>query len=235
MFWNRIIYVINVHPQQPYRWFCLVSRPIVTMVRAISHFRASKMPSLQYQDLSLFRLPKEFRGRPSWFVQLWWIFDAAFVRSTPQILYSWRRFAWRLFGAEVGRNVLIRPGVRVVFPWKVKVGDYCWIGDGATLYSLAEITIGQHSVISQDAYLCAGTHDHRDVAFPMQASPIVIESECWVAARAFIGPGVRVCHGAVVGACAVVLSDVAQAAIVAGIPARTVGRREPYHATGRRA
>src|SRR5262245_1524941 len=163
----------------------------------------------RFQDRSRFRSPAGYRGRPAWLVQLWWIFDAVLVRPTPQALYSWRRFAWRLFGAKMGRDVLIRPGVRATFPWKVTIGDHCWIGDNATLYSVAEISIGSHSVVSQDAYLCAATHDHRDVSFPLVASPIVIEPECWIAARAFIGPGVRIGHGAVVGACAVVLSDVA--------------------------
>ena len=132
----------------------------------------------------------------------------------------------RLFGAKVGRNVLIRPGVRVTFPWKVVIGEHCWIGDNATLYSVAKIVIGAHSVVSQDAYLCAGTHDYCDISFPLLVSPITVESECWVAARAFIGPGVRMGRGAVVGACSVVLSDVAPGTIVAGVPARIVGTRK---------
>jgi putative colanic acid biosynthesis acetyltransferase WcaF len=180
----------------------------------------------KFQDLSKFRLPEGCRGRPAWFVQLWWIFDTLFVRPTPQFFYSWRRFVLRLFGAKVGHNVLIRPRVRITYPWKVEIGDHCWIGDNAMLYSIAKITIGQHSVISQNAYLCAGTHDHRDISFPLVASPITIESECWIAAGAFIGPGVVVGHGAVVGACSVVLSNVEPAAIVAGVPARNVGIRE---------
>jgi putative colanic acid biosynthesis acetyltransferase WcaF len=186
----------------------------------------SPKPSGQFQDLSCFRLPTGSRGRPAWFVQLWWLFDALFVRSTPQALYSWRRFVWRLFGAKVGRNVLIRPGVRVTFPWKVVIDDYCWIGDNATLYSVGTITIGEHSVISQEAYLCAGTHDHCDILFPLVASPITVEPECWIAARAFVGPGVRVGRGAVVGACSVILSDVPPAMVVAGVPAQTVGIRK---------
>src|SRR5260370_15395470 len=116
----------------------------------------------RFQDLSKFRMADGIRGRPAWFIQLWFIFDTIFVRPTPQVLYCWRRFAWRLFGAKVGRKVLIRPGVRVIFPWKVTIGDYCWIGDNATLYSVAQITIGAHSVISQEAYLCAGAHDYCD-------------------------------------------------------------------------
>jgi putative colanic acid biosynthesis acetyltransferase WcaF len=89
----------------------------------------------------------------------------------------------------------------------------------------AQLT-GEHSVISQNAYLCAGTHDHSDISFPLVASPITIEPECWIAARAFVGPGVRTGCGAVIGACSVVLADVPPATIVAGVPARTVGIRK---------
>jgi putative colanic acid biosynthesis acetyltransferase WcaF len=106
------------------------------------------------------------------------------------------------------------------------IGDYCWIGDNATLYSVDMISIGEHSVVSQDAYLCTGTHDHSDISFSLIASPIIIEPECWIAARAFVGPGVRIGRGAVVGACSVILSDVPPATIVAGVPARTVGIRK---------
>jgi putative colanic acid biosynthesis acetyltransferase WcaF len=95
------------------------------------------------------------------------------------------------------------------------------------LYSVAEITVGEHCVVSQDAYLCAATHDHCDVSFSLVASPIVVEPECWIAARAFVGPGVRVGRGAVIGAGSVVLADVPSAAIVAGVPARKVGDRIP--------
>lgn len=180
----------------------------------------------QFQDLSLFKVPAGYRGRSAWVVQLWFIFDALFVRHTPRILYCWRRFALRLFGARIGEHVLIRPGVQIIFPWKVKIGDYCWIGDNATLYSIEEITIGDHTVVSQEAFLCTGTHDHREVSFPLVASPIRIESECWVAARAFVGPGVKIGRGAVVGACSVVLTDVAPAVIVAGNPARMMRERQ---------
>src|ERR1700730_16962870 len=180
----------------------------------------------QFQDLTRFRPPGGYRGRPAWFVQLWWCFDALFVRPSPQVFYSWRRFALRMFGAKIGRNVLIRPGGRVIFPWKLEIRDHCGVGDDATLYNIAEITIGENSVVSQDAYLCTGTHDHCDASFPLVASPITVESECWIAARAFIGPGVRIGRGAVVGACSVLLSDVQPGTIVAGVPAHVVGTRK---------
>jgi len=186
----------------------------------------------RFQDLSLFRLPEGARGRPKWFVQLWWLFEAVFVRPTPQVFYSWRRFALRVFGAKVGRDVLVRPGVRVTFPWKVTLGDCCWIGDNVSLYSVAEINIGEHCVISQEAYLCTGTHDYNDPSFKLLMSPITLERECWVAARSFVGPGVRIGEGAVVGACSLVLADVPPATIVAGVPAKVIGRRDPQKRLG---
>jgi putative colanic acid biosynthesis acetyltransferase WcaF len=182
----------------------------------------------QFQDLTLFKVPEGARGRPAWYVQIWWIFDALFVRPTPQVFFAWRRFALRLFGARIGKGVLIRPGVRVTYPWKLVVGDNCWIGDDATLYSIDEITLGDHTVVSQGAYLCASTHDAGDIAFPIFSSPIIIGSECWIAARAFIGPGVRIGRGAVVGACSVVQSDVPPATVVAGFPARAIHRRRAH-------
>jgi hypothetical protein len=120
-------------------------------------------------------MPDGERGRPSWYVQFWWIFDALFVRPTPQIFFAWRRFALRLFGARIGKNVLIRPGVRVTYPWRLVVGNNCWIGDDAIFYTIDEITLGDHTVVSQDAYLCAGTHDPREISFPVVASPITID------------------------------------------------------------
>lgn len=181
------------------------------------------MRANRFQDLS--RFAGTTRGREAWRAQLWWLFQSLFVLPTPQFLFAWRRFALVLFGAKIGKGVLIRPGVRVTYPWNVTIGDHVWIGDNATLYSVAEISIGSHSVISQDAYLCAGTHDHRDITFPFKASPIRIADECWVAARGFVGPGVEMGRGAVAGAGSVVMASVASGTVVAGNPAKIICRR----------
>ena len=140
-------------------------------------------------------------------------------------MFDWRRFALILFGAKIGKRVLIRPGVRVTYPWNLTIGDYVWIGDNTTLYSVAEISIGSHSVISQEAYLCAGTHDYQDVSFRFVSAPIRIAEECWIAARAFIGPGVEIGHASVIGAGSVVMKSVGTETIVAGNPAKLVGKR----------
>jgi putative colanic acid biosynthesis acetyltransferase WcaF len=177
----------------------------------------------QYQDLS--RFGGTARGRAAWRAQLWWLFESLFVLPTPQYMFGWRRLALILFGSKIGSNVLIRPGVRVTYPWNLMIGDYVWIGDNVTLYSVAEISIGSHSVVSQEAYLCAGTHDYRDVSFRFVSAPIQIARECWIGARAFIGPGVEIAHASVIGAGSIVMKKVDAGTIVAGNPAIVVGRR----------
>lgn len=177
------------------------------------------------QDLRRFRLPKGFRGRSALMVQIWWLVQSLLFHPSPQILYGWRRWLLKIFGASIGEGVLLRPSVVVTYPWKVSIGANAWIGDNVTLYSLGVIVIGDNAVISQEAYLCAGTHDYRDPAFRIYAENITVEPEAWVAARAFIAPGVTVGRGAVVAACSVVTSDVEPLAIVAGTPARKMRGR----------
>lgn len=181
--------------------------------------------SQPYMDLSRFKVEKDFRGRSAFMVQLWWIVQALFVHSSPQLMYGWRRFWWRLFGAEVGKGVLIRPSVRATYPWKIKIGDHSWIGDRVELYSLGPIEIGQNTVVSQDCYLCAGTHDYIKVDFPLVAKPIHIDDEVWVAAGCFIAPGVTIKRGAIIAARSVVLQDMPAAMICAGHPAKPIKPR----------
>jgi putative colanic acid biosynthesis acetyltransferase WcaF len=188
------------------------------------------MQANRYQDLS--RFGGTARGRAAWRAQLWWLFETLLVLPTPQYMFSWRRLALMLFGAKIGNHVLIRPGVRVTYPWNLTIGDYVWIGDNVTLYSVGEISIGSHSVVSQEAYLCAGTHDYRDVSFRFVSAPIRIAGECWIAARAFIGPGVEIGHASVIGAGSIVMKSVGAETVVAGNPAKLIGRRTAAVAAG---
>jgi putative colanic acid biosynthesis acetyltransferase WcaF len=84
------------------------------------------------QDLSQFKLDKGFRGRNSFTVQLWWLVNSLFFRPSPQLFYSWRRFLLRLFGAKIGKKVIIRPCAKITYPWKLSIGDYSWVGDDVT-------------------------------------------------------------------------------------------------------
>jgi putative colanic acid biosynthesis acetyltransferase WcaF len=177
------------------------------------------------QDLSLFKLDHNFRGRSAIFVQLWWIVQSTLFGCSPQFMYGWRRALLRLFGAEIGSNVLVRPSVRVTYPWKLKVGNHSWIGDNVELYTLGAITIGSHAVVSQGSYLCTGTHDYRDLSFRIEARPIVVRDEAWIAAQVFVAPGICIGKGAVVGARSLVLTDIPDGAVAMGHPARVRGTR----------
>ncbi len=178
------------------------------------------------QDLSLFRMPPGFRGRSLLVVQLWRIVSATLFRFSPRRADGWRRLLLRAFGAGVGSGALIRPSARIVYPWQVRIGPRAWIGEDVTLYSFAMIDIGADAVISQNSYLCAGSHDYRDRSFPIFGKPIVIGSECWIGADVFVGPGVTIGRGAVVGARASVFSDLAELTVSAGNPARVLHARE---------
>ena len=85
------------------------------------------------QDLKGFSVPKGFRGGNGIKVQLWWAVQATLFAWSPQILYRWRAFLLRLFGAKIGKNVVIRPSVKITYPWKLTLGDYAWVGDDAVL------------------------------------------------------------------------------------------------------
>ena len=181
---------------------------------------------ISFQKLNEFRQPPDFRGRSAFVVQLWWLVQGTFFAWSPQFMYGWRRFLLRLFGAKFGEGVLIRPSVRFTYPWKVTIGDYSWVGDDVSLYSLGEISIGKNTVISQSSYLCTGSHDVARVAFNIFAKPIHIEDEVWIATDVFIAPGVTIGRGAVVGARSTVLHDLPGGMICYGNPAKPVKKRE---------
>jgi putative colanic acid biosynthesis acetyltransferase WcaF len=177
------------------------------------------------QDLRQFRLPPEFRGKAAWVVQLWWIVQGTLFRLSPQVLYGWRRFLLGLFGCAIGEGVLIRPTVQITYPWKVSIGDYSWIGDNVTLYSLGRIEIGSNVVISQHSYLCTGSHDMSAPGFDITQRPIVIEDEVWIATDVFVAPGTRIGRGAVVGVRSSVMSEVPAMTVCVGNPAKPVRPR----------
>lgn len=183
--------------------------------------------TVQYQQLASSKVPPGFRGRSGPVVLLWQSVQATLFAWSPQPAYFWRRWLLRLFGAQVGKGVLIRQSARVTYPWKVKLGDHCWIGDNAEIYSLAPITIGHDTVISQRSYLCGGTHNHHDLTFPLVGGPIIIEDQVWVAADCFVAPGTHIGRGAIIAARSTVLNDIPSAAIVAGNPAIFKKHREP--------
>jgi putative colanic acid biosynthesis acetyltransferase WcaF len=156
---------------------------------------------------------------------LWECVQLPFYPVRPRALSPLRVALLRMFGAKIGRNVLICGGVRIHVPWNLEIGDHTAIGDKVEIYNLAPVRIGEHSTISQHAYLCASSHDYTRSDFPLYSLTITIGKQAWVASGAFIGPGVTMGEGAVVGARSVVLRDVPPWTIAAGNPCRVIRPR----------
>jgi putative colanic acid biosynthesis acetyltransferase WcaF len=132
----------------------------------------------------------------------------------------------RLFGATVGRGVHVYPGAKIWAPWNVEFGDEAGVGDGAVLYSQGKITLGKRVVISQGTQLCTGTHDYTQRGFPLVTAPITVGDEAWVAAEAFVHPGITIGEGAVIGARSVVTKDMPAWMVCAGFPCKAIKPRE---------
>lgn len=182
---------------------------------------------MSFQKLNEFLLPHGFRGGNATKTQLWWIVQSTLFGCSPQFLYGWRRLLLRVFGARIGKEVIVRPSVRITYPWKLEVGDHAWIGDHVDLYTLGDIKIGKNSVVSQRSYLCTGGHDYTSESFDIYSKPIVIEDEAWVATDVYIAPGVTIGKGAVIGARSSVFKDMPAGMICMGSPAKPIKPRLP--------
>jgi putative colanic acid biosynthesis acetyltransferase WcaF len=147
------------------------------------------------------------------------------ARWTPPQMSRWRNLVLRMCGAKLHPSAKIYASVRIWHPRNLTVGAQSIIGPRAIVYDMAPIIIGSRVVVSQGAHLCAGTHSFRDPSFQLQALPITLEDGVWIAAEAFVGPGVTVGRDAVLGARAVTTRDLVPNSVNAGNPARVVGSR----------
>ncbi len=165
------------------------------------------------------------RGRSRYVELLWILIGAPILASRVMLSASVRSAILRLFGAKIGKQMYMKPGVRVKFPWYLTVGDYCWIGEDVWIDNLAPVSIGSHVCVSQGAYLCTGNHDWSKPNLKLFTRPITLERGCWVGARTLVGPGVTVKEGAILTAGGVATKDLQAFGIYSGNPAVFVKRR----------
>lgn len=178
-------------------------------------------------DLSTFRQGSYHPGRNVIVRGLWYFVSLCFLESGWCLWGGFKLALLRLFGARIGRGVVLKPHVRIKFPWRLTVGDHVWIGQGVWIDNLAQVTIGSHSCLSQEAYLCTGSHDHKSASFDLIVAPITLSAGSWIGARSVLLPGKTVGINAIVAAGSVVTSDVPADTIVGGNPARKIGSRVP--------
>jgi putative colanic acid biosynthesis acetyltransferase WcaF len=156
---------------------------------------------------------------------LWEVVSLIFFRYSPKPFHQWRAFLLRLFGAKVGKRVHVYPRVKIWAPWNLILKDECGVANGVILYSQGKVTIGVRSVISQGAHLCAGTHDYTQKGFPLLAMPIQVGDYVWIAAEAFVHPGVKINDGCVIGARSVVIKNMPEWMVCAGNPCKPIKER----------
>jgi putative colanic acid biosynthesis acetyltransferase WcaF len=143
-----------------------------------------------------------------------------------------RVFWLRWFGAKIGKGVVIKPQVKITFPWKLEMGDHVWLGEECWLLNLERITIGSNVCISQRAFLCTGSHNYKSPAFDLIVKPIQVEEGAWIGAGAWVGPGIRVGTHAVLTAGSVATSDLQPFGIYQGNPAVLIKQRIISSAAG---
>jgi putative colanic acid biosynthesis acetyltransferase WcaF len=159
---------------------------------------------------------------------LWSMVQNTLYRYSFHTSHRWRAFLLRLFGAKIGHRCVFRRTSRIYYPWNLTMGDVSALGDDVVMYTLGPVTLGDRVNISQEAYICTGTHDYRLRSMPLVTAPITIKDDVWICARAFVGPGVTVGEASIVAAGAIVVRDVPDWTIVGGNPARVISPRPQF-------
>jgi len=173
-------------------------------------------------DLSLTTNRDYCPGRSFLVRAVWLLVEAAILLNPVITSYRLKCAVLRRFGARIGANVIVKPGVHVKYPWRLRVGDNCWLGERCWIDNMEDVTLGDNVVISQGAYLCTGNHDWSDPCMGLTPQPIVIKDGAWIGAFARVAPGRRIAEESVLVIGSVSMTDTAPRGIYAGNPAELV-------------
>jgi len=158
---------------------------------------------------------------------MWHIVWFFLFRPTPRAMHAWRNFLLKIFGAQLGTHVHITGSTKIWAPWNLQIGNYVGIGEGVNIYCMDKIIIGNYAVVSQGTHLCGGSHNFNLPNFQLITAPINIGNRVWLCADSFVGLGVSIAEGSVIGARAVVAKSINEPwAIWAGIPVKKIGIRD---------
>ncbi len=187
----------------------------------------SEGPPESWVNLAAFDNPEYAPGRGVILRTIWYYCSLLLLESGWLPVSGLKARMLRLFGANIGVGLVIKPHVRIKYPWRLTVGDHCWIGQGVWIDNIEDVRIGSHVCVSQLAYFCTGSHDYRRRNFDLAARPIAVRDGAWIGARATLLPGVSIGANAIVAGGSVVTKSVDAAAIVGGNPAKLLARRQP--------
>lgn len=177
-----------------------------------------------HTDLSRFNVG-DYKAGPTWKVLLWYAVHYFFFDSSLPWPYGLKTRLLRWFGARVGQGLVIKPRVRVKNPWRLTIGDHCWLGEAVWIDNLADVHIGSHVTLSQGALLLTGNHDYTVSSFPYRLGTITLEDGVWVGAQSVVCPGVTCPSHAILTVGSVATRSLEAWGIYAGNPAKFVRER----------
>ncbi len=155
----------------------------------------------------------------------WYFVNILFFKNTLNVIAPLNIFLLKLFGAKLGKGVVIKPGVNIKYPWKLRIGNYVWIGEAVWIDNLSEVTIGDSVTLSQGALLLTGSHDHTKQSFDFISRPITLEEGVWIAAKAVVFGGVTCYSHSILGINSVAENNLQAYTIYKGSPAVPVIQR----------
>jgi putative colanic acid biosynthesis acetyltransferase WcaF len=155
----------------------------------------------------------------------WYFTSALFFKTGLFPFYSIKIFILKLFGAKIGKGVLIKPYVNIKYPWFLEIGDHVWIGEHVWIDNLAAVKIGAHVCISQGAYLLTGNHDYKKTGFNLIVKPVAIEDGVWIGAKSVVCPGVICRTHSILSVGSILSSDMEAYGIYRGNPASKIADR----------
>jgi putative colanic acid biosynthesis acetyltransferase WcaF len=165
------------------------------------------------------------RGVRKLIEMIWYLVKIIFFLSAIPFPSSFKVKVLRLFGAKIGKGLIIKPRVNIHFPWKLEIGDNVWIGEEVFLLNFEPLTIGDNVCISQRAFICGGNHDYKVPSMPYRNGPITLEDGCWIGASSFVGPWVTIGIDTVVSVGSVVTQSLKGNGIYRGNPVQLIKNR----------
>ena len=180
---------------------------------------------MTFQELNTFK-NSEFKVGASIFKRLFWYFLNALVFNSYLFpFYGLKRSLLRLFGARIGRSVVVKPKVNIKYPWKLGIGNYSWIGEKVWIDNLDLVDIGANVCVSQGALILSGNHNFKKKSFDLLTKPIIIEEGAWIGAKSVVTQGIVIPKNSVLTVASVASNNMEEAAIYRGNPAVKVSKR----------
>jgi putative colanic acid biosynthesis acetyltransferase WcaF len=155
---------------------------------------------------------------------LWYFTNAVWFNSSFPI-NGFKVFILRLFGCKIGVGLVIKPYVKIKYPWKLEIGDNVWIGENVWIDNLAKVTLGSNSCLSQGAFLLCGNHNYKKESFDLITADIILEEGVWIGAGATVCPGIKCFSHSVLSVGSVANSDLQAYTIYQGNPAQKIRER----------